>query len=149
MVTYPYSDCCPNLPDADPGCDDGWCCTHEMRHDMTDVLRHALDEAERMASAAHDEEVQWIGADAAEHGCEESGRHIEAWTASRVLRLIARDRALLVAHASTDRNVAEHVVRCGPDLCACRDYLAATTALQILTSAVEAAARFWLPERAP
>lgn len=32
-MTYPYSDCCPNLPSADPGCDDGWCCTHETWHE--------------------------------------------------------------------------------------------------------------------
>jgi len=29
---YPFTDCCPNLPGADPGCDDGWCCTHETWH---------------------------------------------------------------------------------------------------------------------
>lgn len=32
MIMYPFTDCCPNLPGADPGCDDGWCCTHEMYH---------------------------------------------------------------------------------------------------------------------
>lgn len=30
---YPHPDCCPNLPGADPGCDDGWCCIHETWHD--------------------------------------------------------------------------------------------------------------------
>ncbi len=72
--------------------------------------------------------------------------HIVAWQPAQVMRLIARDRALLAAHASAERNVAEHVSRCGPDPCGHRDYLAATTALQILTTAVGAAAKFWMPD---
>jgi hypothetical protein len=72
--------------------------------------------------------------------------HMVAWQPAVVLRLITRDRALLAANASTDRNVADHVARCGPDLCGCRDYLATTTTLQMLTTAVQAAAKFWLPE---
>ncbi len=66
-----------------------------------------------------------------------------AWQPAQVKRLIARDRALLAAHASADRNVAEHVARCGADLCGHRDYQVAVTSLQILTTAVEVAAKFW------
>lgn len=40
-MTYPYSDCCPNLAkfaSLDHGpCDDGWCCTHETTHGETNV----------------------------------------------------------------------------------------------------------------
>lgn len=41
-MTYPFADCCPNLPDADPGCDDGWCCTHETWHEA--AVRHVCVE---------------------------------------------------------------------------------------------------------
>lgn len=39
-MTYPFADCCPNLPGAGDEfspCDDGWCCTHETCHGCGDA----------------------------------------------------------------------------------------------------------------
>ncbi|GAA0720039.1 hypothetical protein Drose_06320 [Dactylosporangium roseum] len=108
---------------------------------MTDLaarLAEALDRAEQLYEGGHFGGCALL-LSGGPFGCDCRHRQFMA-------RLIARDRALLTAYASAGRNLAEHVARCGPNLCGHRDYLTATTTLQILTTAVEAAARFWLPE---
>lgn len=143
-----------------------------MKTDLAGRLGEALDRAEQQTrSAMHLGDGKWrvdhgYGKPCPDEcGCcrvegaeitiydegghdEHQAAHIAAWDPKRVLALIARDRALLAAHASADRNVSDHVASCGPDLCGGRDYLAASTTLQVLTTAVEVASKFWLAEEA-
>jgi hypothetical protein len=68
---------------------------------MTDLvtwLRQALDAEEQLAMEANDGEVEWIGDDAAEHGCDASGRFINRWVPSRVEAEVAAKRAILDAY---------------------------------------------------
>lgn len=133
--------------------------------DLSTRLLAALDEAERKARAATP--GPWAKPyDGADDGwlihnargteyvltvsvvysgrAEPDAEHIASWDPNTVLRLIARDRALLTAYERADRYVAEHVEQCGENLCSCREYVTWTATASALRMVLGAAAEFWL-----
>lgn len=110
-----------------------------MTGDRVEVLRRVLDQVERDARNANDGEVEWIGDDAADHGCTASGRFIESWTPSRVLRLVERDRKLLKMWDDINEVMAE-VVNRGEAYERLQDRRSG------FADAVDLAAVFWLGE---
>lgn len=116
-----------------------------MTGDRVEVLRAALDQVEQNARNANDGEVEWIGDDAADHGCTASGRFIESWTPSRVLRLVERDRKLIELLSETDRELnaavkpAYETEHYGP-------LVAVAARHRAIRDLVDLAAVFWLGE---